>query len=103
MDVQRFESSSFEVVAINYEDREKLYGSSQTIFLRRVGDGYWVRVHVAPESSKGFHKATIHGFVDKDVLDLTMNIEEWSYWGKLERVRKNIREWWREADRASRP
>ncbi len=103
VDVQRFESSKFEVVAITYEDSLRAFGSSQTIFVHRVGDGYWVRVYAAPETSKGFLKATIHGLVNEDVLDLTMNVDETPYWGRFERVTKNLREWWQEADRARQP
>lgn len=91
LEIQRFESAKFEVVTIIYEE-SRLYADCQFVFVRRVGGSEWVRVHDAPGTSKGFPKATIHGFVDDDVLDITM-APEWSYWPKLKRVKKNLGDW----------
>lgn len=96
--IQRYESSKFEVVVITYEEDVNLYVDQQTIFVRRVRGGEWVRVHDALVTSKGLHEATIHGFVDEEVLDLSMNPDGSGYWPRRERVKKNLEEWMRNPD-----
>ena len=98
LNIQRYESSKFEVVVITYEDDVNLYVDSQTIFVRRVRGGEWVRVHNALVTSKGLHAASIHGFVDEEVLDLSMNPDGSGYWPRQERVKKNLEEWMRNPD-----
>ena len=96
--IQRYESSKFEVVVITYKEDVNLYVDQQTIFVRRVRGGEWVRVHDALVTSKGLHEATIHGFVDEEVLDLSMNPDGSGYWPRWERVKKNLEEWMRNPD-----
>ena len=77
LDIDRFESSQFEVVVITYIDRSNMYVDAQTIFVRRVRGGEWVRVHNAPWTRQaGLLTASIHGFVDEEVLDLSVYAEE---------------------------
>ena len=91
LSIQRYESSKFEVVVITYKEDVNLYVDEQIIFVRRVRGGEWVRVHNALVTSKGLHAATIHGFVDEEVLDLSMNPDGWSLWPRQERGEKEPR------------
>ena len=99
LDVQRFESSKFEVVVITHEDHLDVYNSDQITFVRRRADDYFVPVHKAGVSSKAFNTLTIHGFVHDEVLDVTMCVDDCNWWGRHERVTKNVGDWWREGKR----
>ena len=99
LDVQRFESSKFEVVVITHEDHLNAFNCDQTVFVRRLVDEYFVPVYEAAASSKGFKKVEIHGFSDADVLDITLCVERCYSWGRYERMTKNLTDWWREGRR----
>ena len=97
LDVKRFESSKFEVVVITYRDHTDVYRCNQITFVRRLPDEYFVPVYEAGVSSKAFNTLTIHGFVDTEVLDLTMCVDDCDWWGRHDRVTKNVGDWWQEA------
>ena len=93
LDVQRVESTKFTVVTITYADLANIYGSAQTTFVRRRTDDFWVSVYDAPVSSKGFNKVTVHGFVDDENLDLEMCVEDCGWWGRYDRLNRNVADW----------
>lgn len=97
LEVQRFESSKFEVVVVTYQDHLNVYRCAETIFVRRLGDEYHVPVYGVGRYAAGRNTVQIHGFVDDDVLDVTLCVEDCdARWGETDRVTKNLREWWRE-------
>ena len=93
LDVQRFESSRFMVAVITYEDHVNVYNCEQTTYVRGRTDDFWVPVYTAPVSSKAFHTLEIHGFIDDENLDITMCVANCGWWGKHDRVTKNVVEW----------
>ena len=93
LDVQRFESSRFTVAVITYEDHANVYNCEQTTYVRERTDDFWVPVYAAQVSSKGFHTLEIHGFIDDENLDITMCVADCGWWGKHDRVTKNVVEW----------
>ena len=94
LDIERYESSKFEVVVITYEDRRNLYVDDQNIFVRRVRGSEWVRVHNAPMRRAILLTASIHGFVDEEVLDVSVYTQD-RPWPEERRVQKNLGEWMR--------
>ncbi|MCY3682954.1 MAG: hypothetical protein OXH16_16270 [Gemmatimonadetes bacterium] len=93
LDVQCFESSRFTVAVITYTDHANVYNCEQTTYVRRRTDDFWVPVYTAPVSSKAFHTLEIHGFIDDENLDITMCVADCYWWGKHDRVTKNVVEW----------
>ena len=93
LDVQRFESSRFMVAVITYTDHANVYNCEQTTYVRGRTDDFWVPVYDAPVSSKGFHTLKIHGFIDDENLDIYMCVADCGWWGKHDRVTKNVVEW----------
>ena len=93
LDVQRFESSRFMVAVITYRDHFNVYNCEQTTYVRGRTDNFWVPVYTAPVSSKAFHALEIHGFIDDENLDITMCVADCDWWGKHDRVTKNVVEW----------
>ena len=93
LDVQRFESSRFMVAVITYTDHTDVYNCKQTTYVRGRTDDFWVPVYTAPVSSKAFHTLEIHGFIDGENLDITMCVADCDWWGKHDRVTKNVVEW----------
>ena len=93
LDVQRFESSKFMVAVITYSGHVRRYDSKQVTYVRGRTDDFWVPVYTAPVSSKAFHALEIHGFIDDENLDITMCVADCDWWGKHDRVTKNVVEW----------
>ncbi len=97
LEVQRFESSKFEVVLVTYQDHLNSDQCAETLFVRRLGDEYHVPVYeVVGGEASHFNTVQIHGFVDDEVLEVTLWVEGRYGWEKTERVTKNLRKWWRE-------
>ena len=93
LDVQHFESSRFTVTVITYTDHADVYNCEQTTYVRGRSDHFWVPVYTAPVSSKRFHTLEIHGFIDDENLDIFMCVADCDWWGKYDRVTKNVEEW----------
>ena len=93
LDVQHFESSRFTVAVITYEDHANVYNCEQTTYVRGRTDDFWVPVYTAQVSSKGFNTLEIHGFIDDENLDIYMCVANCGWWGKYDRVTKNVLEW----------
>ena len=93
LDVQHFESSRFMVTVITYQDHANVYNCVQTTYVRGRTDDFWVPVYTAPVSSKGFHTLEIHGFIDDENLDIDMCVADCGWWGKYDRVTRNVVEW----------
>ena len=93
LDVQRFESSRFAVAVITYRDHANVYNCVQTTYVRERTDDFWVPVYTAQVSSKAFNTLDIHGFIDDENLDIYMCVADCGWWGKHDRVTKNVVEW----------
>lgn len=93
LDVQHFESSRFTVTVITYTDHADVYNCEQTTYVRGRTDDFWVPVYTAPVSSKRFHTLEIHGFIDDENLDIFMCVADCDWWGKYDRVTRNVVEW----------
>ena len=99
-DIRRFESSTYAIVSLTFLDRTSAYGSFQQVFARRLSEDMWTRVHSINGNQKSFNSAEIHGFIDDDTLDINMCVDDCDWWGRHERVRKNVDEWLQETDSA---
>ena len=98
LDVQRFESPGFTVVAIAYRDYAYVSNSVQTTYVRRRDDVYWIPVFSEEGSLKAFNPLKIHGFID----DNTLEISKCAAWcdspeGTYRRVTRNVAEWRQDA------
>lgn len=98
LDIERYDSPKFEVVMITYDNRSDLYVDDQTIFVRRVMGSEWIRVHSAPSWRGGSLAASIHGFVNEEVLDITVYLDD-APRPEERRMRRNLGEWMRNPDR----
>lgn len=93
LDVQRFESSRFAVAVITYKDHVNVYNCEQTTYVRERTDEFWMPVYTAQVYSKAFNTLEIHGFIDDENLDISMCVADCGWWGRHDRVTKNVAEW----------
>lgn len=70
-----------------------VYNCKQTTYVRERTDDFWVPVYTAQVSSRAFNTLEIHGFIDDENLDISMCVADCGWWGKYDRVTRNVVEW----------